>query len=453
MLRGYQEKSSLDVRKELKTNKSVILCLPTGAGKTVVATDFTDRAVNKDITTVFLADREELIYQTHSHFLKRNIQCQLVNAKTKQIYKSKVYVCMAETFYRRLSNGWFDSINIGLAILDEAHTGLYFKIIDLLKEKFPNIFIIGLTATPVSSTKNHPLNKFYNSIVTGPSVPELIKKSFLCQSIDIGHSHVLNLSVKAGEFTAESQKQQFYFNNLDVKMIELWKRHAHNRQTIVYNIDLNHNENILNMFREEGVDACSVHSKMDIEERRYNIYKYQEGRYQVLCNVGVLTKGFNSPQTSCIIVNKTTSSLSLWYQMIGRGGRIFDGKNNFITIDMGNNLLYHGSYNDEIDWASIFLNDSRDKNFKIKKKPKLCPVCSAFIFNFFLKECPICLTEIKLNSLVQLEDMMPDEIKNKKPEDMTLNELHLYGKFKGYKKGWAWFMHMKNINNRINRIV
>lgn len=448
MLRDYQEESSLSTRRELSKSKSVILCLPTGAGKTVIAKDFVEKASSKNIISVFLADREELIEQTVQTFISHGVDCQAVTAKTQSIYKTNVYVCMAETFYRRLSAGWFNNINIGLIILDEAHTGLYFKIIEFLTKRNPNIFIIGLTATPISSNKNYPLSKYYKSIVTGPSIPELIERGFLCKSIDIGHNEILEIKVRNREFAPESQIEQFSIHNIDRKMIELWKKHARDRQTIVYNINIEHNDKVIKLFEELDVYVCGVTAETPKDERQEIIRKFKNGDYQILCNVGVLTKGFDSRQTSCIVVNRRTSSISLWYQMVGRGGRPFDGKDNFITIDMGNNLLYHGSYNEEIDWKFLFENDQRDKNFKIKKKPKLCPVCSAYIYNFYIKTCPVCLKEINLKNLVNLEDSMPKHLIDKKIEDMGLKDLQLYAKYKGYKHGWAWINHLNNMKRK-----
>ena len=415
------------------------------SGKTAIATHLVDRASIKDLTTVFLCDRQELIEQTVKHFHKVGISCQLITKDTKQIVKSKVYVGMIESFYRRYVKKWFDSVKIDLFILDEAHIGNYYKLLDMVPQETR---VIALTATPVASSKNHQMSKYYDNIACGPTTDWLIEGGFLVPSLDIGSEKILNLSQIGGEFSSESQMKEFQENDLDEKMFALWKQHASDRQTIVYNINIAHNNKVYEMFHRYGYDVGKISSDDDVDDRKEVIQQYQSGRFQILCNVGILTKGYDSPETSCIVANFSTASLSKWRQVVGRGGRPFPDKRNFITIDMGNNIPLHGSFNDVIDWAGVFWNDSRDKNFKIKKKIKLCPLCYAYITNIHIEACPVCQSKISIRNLIDMEEMMPPEIADKKPEDMTLKELYAYAKFKQYKKGWAWNMNLANIARR-----
>lgn len=447
-LRDYQSSLSRRTRVELKHNRKTILQSSTGSGKTRIATDFVDRACEKEMTTVFLADRKELLTQTVNHFNKLGISCQLITSETKTIYKSKVYVGMIESFFRRFSKGMFDGIKIDLFIFDECHIGNYYKLIDLLKPHDP--YIIGLTATPVASSKNHQLKKYYNSIVCGPSTKWLVENKFLVPSIDIGYNKLLDLKVMAGEFSSASQIQQFSSLGLNHKMFDLWRKHASDRQTIVYNINIAHNAEVAKIFRDAGYDVGCISSETPPEERAETLLQYEKGLLQVLCNVGILTKGYDSPETSCIVANFSTASLSKWFQVVGRGARTFSGKNNFITIDMGNNILLHGSYNDDVDWGGLFQDESRDRNFTVKIKPKLCNLCFAYIFNIHIKECPVCLKPINIKELLTMEDSMPPELLLKTPDQMTLLELYQYAKHKGYKRGYAWTLHLKNVARRQN---
>lgn len=442
MLRDYQIDLSLRVRKALSRNRKVLMVSPTGSGKTVLAKDIFERAVNKDITSIFLTDRKEILEQTAKTFLKHGVDFQIVNAETKHIVKHKCYLCMVETFYRRASAKWFLDKNIGLIVCDEAHIGNYWKIIEL----FPDPYIIGLTATPISSSQTKPLKELYDTIIEGPSVPWLIERGYLVKSIDIGQKTLLELKKQNGEFTSASQNFAFKQHNIDKLMIAAWKQHCKNRQCIVFNIDIEHNNTVCELFKKEGVTCEAVSSETDKDERDRIIEDYRNGKILILCNVGIYTKGFDSPNTSGIIVNRATTSLSLWYQMIGRGGRPFEGKENFILIDMGNNILRHGSYNDEIDWTFLFENDIREKKITRNNPLKLCPLCYAYISNIYIGECPVCGVSFKSRELISIGSLMPPEIAGKKPEEMNLKELYIYAKFKGYKPGWAWvqFANRKN---------
>ena len=429
MLRPYQTELSRKTRSALSKSKEVLMVLPTGMGKTVIAKDFCERAANRNIISVFLSDRKEILEQTSNTFTKHNISHQIIDADTKVIYKSMCYLGMVETFFRRASAGWFKDIDIGLIICDEAHVGNFKKALDLF-----DCYKIGLTATPIGSSD--PLKSIYKDIVMGPTVSWGIENKFLVPSKDIGQRDILDLKKQNGEFTAKSQREAFGFCKMDRIMFKLWTQHSNNRQTVCFNIDIEHNIEIKNLFESNGIKCEHVDSKMPKDHREEVFNLYRNGEIQVLCNVGIATKGFDDPKTSCIIVNRATDSVALWYQMVGRGGRIFDGKNDFITIDMGNNILRHGSYNEGVDWEYLFRND--EKKVSHKKNVKLCPLCYAYIYNAFITNCPVCNTIITPKTLISLESQMPAELIGKEVSKMTLSELNMYAKYKGYKRGWAW---------------
>jgi superfamily II DNA or RNA helicase len=437
-LHPYQVELSLKTRTALATYRKVLMCSPTGSGKTVIAGDIFARAHAKGVKPVFLTDRIEIAQKTKETFEQFGLSVQLITADTKQVYKSDCIIAMAETFYRRCMSGWFPKHIVKLLFCDEAHMSVFNKSIEL----FPEAYIVGLTATPVSAAFN--LNKTYQKIIMGPTTPELIQAGFLCPSVDIGQRDFLELKYERGDFSQESQREAFSSYGLSQKMLTLWKHHASDRSTICYNIDIAHNEEMEAVFKAAGVSTCSITGKTNDKEREDAIRDYNVGKIQVMLNVGVATKGFDSPITSCIVANFSTASMSKWFQVTGRGARLNPGKDNFITLDMGNNILRHGSYNDTIDWEYLFHNPEQDIR-KTTPPPKyLCNVCLAYVTNIHLPDCPVCDTKITLKNLIKLESQMPEALANKNTKDMTLQELNTYAKFKGYKRGWAWRQNEMN---------
>ena len=439
-LRDYQEDLSLQTRQSLLDYRKVLLCSPTGSGKTVIAADIFLRASKKGIKPVFLTDRIEIAKKTAETFREWGLNVQLITADTTVIYKADCYIAMVETFYRRVLSGRFPKDKIKLLFCDEAHMAVFNKVIEL----FPNAYICGLTATPVSSSFN--MKKVYDKIIMGNDTPTLIENNYLVPSIDIGQEHILDLKYERGEFSAVSQRSQFKKYSIDEKFIELWKLHAKDRSTIVYNIDIEHNNKMGLMFNNIGVTNCVIDSKMDDKDRERLITDYNKGNIQVMLNVGVATKGFDSPITSCIGYNRSTASMSNWFQAIGRGGRLYKDKSNFITIDTGNNIIRHGSFNETVDWKYLFDNPDEDIKKQNKIPKKLCNVCFAYVRNVYLPNCVVCGSNIVIKNLISLESQMPIDISNKLPRDMTFQELLVYQKFKGFKNGWAFFQH--GINNK-----
>jgi type I site-specific restriction endonuclease len=107
----------------------------------------------------------------------------------------------------------------------------------------------------------------------------------------------------------------------------------------------------------------------------------------VLTSVGILTTGFDEPAVESIILNRATRSLTLYFQMIGRGSRVIPGKDSFNVIDLGNNLARFGRWDEEIDWQAIFRSpdnylqhvrsdDEIQRSFRYTMPPDAAPSVS-----------------------------------------------------------------------------
>lgn len=438
ILRPYQIEQSFQARKALNPHRSVLIHGNMGSGKTILGADIVIRAIAKGLTGVFLVDGDEILQQTADKFLKGGIEFQILTAKSKCIIPGyKVFLCMVETFYRRFSAGWFNGIDLHWMIADEVHVGNYNKVIDALDKKFPKIFRFGLTGTPVASSQNEPLKKRWNTIIIGKPRSWLIENGFLVPAIEIDYNKILEFKRQAGEFENQSVKLVWSANDMDKTMFSMWNYSASERQTIVYCSGIDHAHSVEKIFNLHGIVTRVVTSKTCETDRISFLKAYQAGICQVLINVGVYAKGFDSPQTSCIVLNMATMSLSKCEQIRARGGRPYPGKDNFIIIDMGNNSWRHGYYKDDIDWKIIFEDEERDKNFKLIKTVKLCPLCYTAYENFFVLNCTTCGNIFKQKPMISMENAMPENLR-KPLHELSLKELYAYAKVKGYARGWAW---------------
>ena len=87
----------------------------------------------------------------------------------------------------------------------------------------------------------------------------------------------------------------------------------------------------------------------------------------ILCNVGVLTTGFDEPSIETIILNRATKSLSLYLQMVGRGSRLSENKEKFLVLDLGKNTTRHGAYTDYFDWQAYFQHGAKLNGLMISR--------------------------------------------------------------------------------------
>ena len=117
-----------------------------------------------------------------------------------------------------------------------------------------------------------------------------------------------------------------------------------------------------------------------------------------MCNVGIATTGFDCPDIEVVIVNKSTTSLTLWLQMVGRGGRPYNKgtyvKPKFICIDLGNNAIELGEWQADRNWTELFFQKYGSKNGVAPMK--VCPQCEGIV-HAAVRYCPLPLPQLEVN--------------------------------------------------------
>ena len=104
------------------------------------------------------------------------------------------------------------------------------------------------------------------------------------------------------------------------KVEELTKRH---KRIILFALSVEHSNMLATVLQARGVNAFSITSNTESSQRKKLIenYKGSDSNNMVLCNYGILTTGFDAPQTSCAVISRPTDSLVLYSQMVGRAIR------------------------------------------------------------------------------------------------------------------------------------
>ncbi len=157
--------------------------LPTGGGKTVIFSEITRRYLEQyDKKVVVLTHRIELCKQTSKMLNSFNVKNKIINSSIKELPDQNEYSCfvaMIETLKNRLNDEKLEIENIGLVIIDEAHFNSFRK----LFSTFKNTFILGVTATPLSSNVKLPMYQNYNELIVGDTIQNLIDSKFLANAI------------------------------------------------------------------------------------------------------------------------------------------------------------------------------------------------------------------------------------------------------------------------------
>jgi superfamily II DNA or RNA helicase len=367
-LRPYQETFINNIAASLRSNRKVVAQLATGGGKTVCFSAICDRFTARNTSDILiLVHREELLTQATKAI---RIPSQPVTAGMKSIPHARVYVAMVETAYKRLDK----FANIGLVIVDEVHIGNFTKVI----EHFTSQYIIGFTATPLAARKTNPLRNYFDDIVCGIDIPDLIEQGYLCPELTYSAAQIVDrakLKMKAGEFDAQQMAAAFKAPKYIETTVNAYKAHSLGRKTIIFNCNVEHSMAVNAAFQAAGFN--SRHLDADSPDRAEVLQWFANTPDAILNNIGIATTGFDQPDIETVIVNKATASMPLWLQMCGRGARPHNVKLAFTIIDLGGNCITHGLWSSPRNWSNIFHNPKKPGEGVAPVKE--CPDCGALM--------------------------------------------------------------------------
>ena len=358
--------------------------LPTGGGKTVIFSEIVRRYLsNNDKKVVVLTHRIELCKQTSKMLKGFGVSNKIINSKVKELPDQNDYSCfvaMVETLKNRINDEKLHLDNIGLVIIDEAHYNSFRKLLN----SFKNAFILGVTATPLSSNIKLPMHQSYDELIVGDTIGSLIDKGFLARattySYDVGLTS-LKVGIN-GDYTVKSSDDLYTNSLMQEKLLHAYTERSLGKKTLIFNNGIHTSLYVYDTFREAGYDIRHLDNTSSSEERKDILAWFKKTPDAILTSVGILTTGFDEPTVETIILNRATKSLTLYFQMIGRGSRKLPGKDEFTVIDLGNNAARFGLWSEPVNWQHIFkspefyLENLRDDTeiemfFKYSMPPEL----------------------------------------------------------------------------------
>lgn len=358
-LYDYQEKAIEKIFERLNQHKeryNLLFQLPTGGGKTVIFSEIVRRYLdaNKKKALV-LTHRIELCNQTSGMLSEFGVTNKIINSEVKELNDQnnfKCFVAMVETLNNRLNDDLLNLENIGLVIIDEAHYNSFTKIF----KYFDRCFILGVTATPLSSNINLPMNENYQELIVGENIQALIEKGFLAKA----KTYSYNIGLKSlqiginGDYTVKSSEVLYTHQSMQDKLLQAYQSKSKDKKTLIFNNGIKTSIHVYHTFKEAGYDIRHLDNTHTPQERKAILSWFRNTPNAILTSVSILTTGFDEPSVETIIINRATKSLTLYFQMIGRGSRITESKKHFIVVDLGNNVARFGLWSYPVDWHKIF---------------------------------------------------------------------------------------------------
>lgn len=336
-LRPYQSEAISAIQEQWQSgNRRTLLVLPTGAGKTIVFCKLTEELVRTGQRVLIMAHRGELLEQAADKLYKATGLRSATEKADETCLGSwfRVTVGSVQSLQRpkrldQFPEDYFDTI-----IVDEAHHCLsdgYQRVL----QHFDGANVLGVTATPDRGDMRN-LGQFFDSLAYEYTMVRAIREGYLspikAETIPL-KLDISAVSVQSGDFKLGDLGTALdpYLHSIAEEMAT----RCMNRKTVVFLPLVKTSQKFRDVLNEAGFRAAEVNGEST--DRAEVLQDFADGKYNVLCNSMLLTEGWDDPSVDCVVVLRPTKVRSLYCQMVGRGTRIYPGKDHLLLLD----FLWH----------------------------------------------------------------------------------------------------------------
>ncbi len=404
-LRPYQQQSVEAVYRHLRErDDNPVVVIPTAGGKTpILATICRDAIERWDGRVLVVSHVKELLEQAVEKLkhVAPDLPVGVYSAGLRRRDTNhRVIVAGIQSIFKRACE--LDAFD--LIIVDEAHLiptdgdGMYRQFLADARVINPHVRVVGLTATPyrLDSGPICSADHFLNAICYEIGIKELIRDGYLCPLISKSGSakaDTSSLHVRGGEFVADEVEDLMDQDTLVEAACREIVQYTGDRQTcLIFASSVKHGQHVVRVLRDAyGISCGFVCGDTPSRERDELLARFRgttpsglfaQEPLKYLCNVNVLTTGFDAPNIDCVVLLRPTMSPGLYYQMVGRGFRLHPGKVNCLVLDFGGNVVRHGP----VDQIKV---KERNLGGKGEAPAKECPECHSVIAAAYAT-CPDC---------------------------------------------------------------
>jgi superfamily II DNA or RNA helicase len=340
-LRPYQEGAVSGGLEEIKSNRSTLIVMPTGSGKTRVMTEIARRHNQR---TLVLAHRDELLQQAVARF-GHDTGFRIGLDQAQQFaHDEQIVIGSVQTISRKDRLERFDPKRFDLIMVDEAHHATattYRRVLDY----FGGAKVIGVTATPDRADEK-AMGQVFDSVAYLYEIEDAIRDGWLCDvvcsRIEIGGLDLSSVKTVAGDLNQGDLDAAMAVEEVLLGVADATMREAGDRKTLVFTTSVANAHKLAEIMNRHRQDcARAVDGKTELDLRRETLVDHKVGAYQFLVNVGIATEGYDDPTISCVAIARPTKSRALYTQMAGRGLRIAPDKSDCLLLDFVGNSGRH----------------------------------------------------------------------------------------------------------------
>ena len=353
-LRPYQEEAKQAIFEQWDGSVNrTLLVLPTGCGKTIVFAKVAEECVCQGNRVLILAHRGELLDQAADKIRRSTgLGCAVEKAESSCIGSwFRIVVGSVQTMMREKRLGQFPDDYFDTIIIDEAHHCISDSYQRVLRH-FPEAKVLGVTATPDRGDMRD-MGEYFESIAYEYTLPKAIKEGYLSPIRALTLPLKMDLTgvgISAGDFKAGDLGTALdpYLHQIAEEM----QKYCADRKTVVFLPLVKTSQKFRDILCEQGFRAAEVNGENS--DRAEILQAFDRGDYNVLCNSMLLTEGWDCPSVDCVLVLRTTKVRSLYSQMVGRGTRLFPGKDHLLLLD----FLWHTERHELCHPASLICENA-----------------------------------------------------------------------------------------------
>lgn len=353
-LRPYQQEAKEAIFTEWDNGvRKTLLVLPTGCGKTIVFAKVAEECVRNGDRVLIVAHRGELLNQAADKIAKATgLSCATEKAEETclgswfRIAVGSVQSLQRPKRLEKFTPEYFDTI-----IIDEAHHSLsdgYQRVL----EHFSDAHVLGVTATPDRGDMKN-LGQVFESLAYEYTLPKAIKEGFLSPikaltiplKLDLTSVGMQSGDYKVGDIGTALDP---YLYQIADEMV----KYCMDRKSVVFLPLIRTSQKFRDILNEKGFCAAEVNGESI--DREQILADFENDKYNVLCNSMLLTEGWDCPSVDCIVVLRPTKVRSLYSQMVGRGTRLFEGKDHLLLLD----FLWHTEKHELCRPASLICENA-----------------------------------------------------------------------------------------------
>jgi DNA repair protein RadD len=333
-----------------------VLNMPGGSGKSVVIASLAKDALQNwpDTRILMLVHSKELILQNADKLRKlwpgAPLGIYSASVGRRDLGEPITYAGIGSVAKRAKELGHID-----LCIIDEVHavstaeSGIYRKLISDLLETNPAMRIVGLSASPYRLGQGlitEGPTSIFAEILEPVSIEELVFKTHLVPLRSKVTKHKLDtdgLHKRQGEYIASEMEAKFNTDDHNSAVVQEIIEMASNRaHWLIFCSGVAHSEAVAECLRAAGIAAEALDATHSKAERERKLADFESGKLRALCNVGILTTGYDFPALDCIAFLRSTMSPGLYLQMAVRGMRPHAGKADCLVLDFAGVVSTHG---------------------------------------------------------------------------------------------------------------